>query len=189
MAALKSRRMEEIQTSSSNLLPFPAEPQRQERGFWTRCEFPRTSQTRRGYLKPNSATTRSLILPFYMPGLLLSYFASLCLSTYKFQTGCMYLHQIYTQLWSKSAAEYQTSIMSLRYSMAFLTHMIGSSTIRHSHKHTPEQRFETAAAFLLAQGRGTLLSWTGGLPDKQRVPLLLTTTLCIRAVWQVISVC
>lgn len=56
--------MEEIQTSSSNMLPFPAEPQRQERGFWTRCEFPRTSQTRRVYLKTNPATTRSLILPF-----------------------------------------------------------------------------------------------------------------------------
>lgn len=46
----------------------------------------------------------------------------------------------------------------------------------HIHTHIPEQRFEAAAAFLLAQGRGTLVSWTGGLPDKQQVALLLTTT-------------
>lgn len=46
----------------------------------------------------------------------------------------------------------------------------------HTRTHTPEQRFETAAAFLSAQGRGTLVSWTGGLPDKQQVTLLLTTT-------------
>lgn len=70
----------------------------------------------------------------------------------------LYFPQIYTQLWSKSVAEYQTSVMSLRYSIAFLTHMIGSSTTRHTHTHPPEQRFETEAAFLLAQGRGALVS-------------------------------
>lgn len=175
MAALKSRRMEEIQTSSSNVLPFSAEPPRQERGFWTRCEFPRTSQTRRGYPKPNPATTRSLILPFTC--LVCSCLTLQPLSEHLQIPNSLYFPQIYKKLWSKSVAEHQTSIMSLRYSIAFLTHMIGSSTMRHSHTHTPEQRFETAAAFLLAQGRGTLVSWTGGLPDKHRVPLLLTTTL------------
>lgn len=52
----------------------------------------------------------------------------------------LYFPQIYTQLWSKSVAEYQTSVMSLRYSIAFLTHMIGSSTTRHTHTHTPQSR-------------------------------------------------
>lgn len=118
---------------------FQLSLERRERGFRTRCEFPRTSQTRRGYLKPNPATTRSLVLPFYMPGLLLSYFASLCLSTYKFQTGC--ISPRFTRNSGQNLSlEYQTSVMSLRYSIAFLTHMIGSSTTRHTHTHTPQSR-------------------------------------------------
>lgn len=65
--------------------------------------------------------------------------------------------------------------MSLRYSMA---RWISDSRDTKQHDeprtHTAEQRFKPAAAFLLAEGRGTLVSWAGGLPDKQQVTLLLT---------------